>query len=115
VPVIPNSVTYTEGFGEQQTKTQSLGGGAVQTVWIDNAESKFSTLKFSIFPTVDNVALARSWKAGGNNNAASLSGQTDQSIYFTRSFNHLSINNNYEVTLGADGKIDCECASDAAV
>jgi hypothetical protein len=115
VLIIPNSATYTEGFGEQQVKTQSGGGGTIRNVFIDNAESKFSTFKFSLFPTSDNIALARSWKSSGNTNAVSMTGQNENGAYFTRSFQHAALTNNYEVGLSADGKLDLEWASDASV
>lgn len=115
VYIVPNSATYIEGFGEQQVKTQSAGGGSIQNVFIDNAESKFSTFKFSLHPTSDNIALARSWKANGNANAVSMTGQNENGVYFTRSFQHAALTNNFEVGLGADKTIDLEWASDAAV
>ena len=113
--IVPNSAAYTEGFGEQQVKTQSAGGGSIQSVYVDNAETKFSTFKFSLFPTSDNIAAARSWKANGNSNAVSMTGQNENGIYFTRSFQHSALVSNFEVGLGADKTLDLEWASDAVV
>ena len=115
VYIVPNSLSYTEGFGEQMVKTQSAGGGAIQTVYMDNAESKFSTLKFSLYSTAENLAAARTWKANGNSNAISVTGQSDQGTYLTRSFQYAALTNNYEANLGADKTIELEFASNSAV
>jgi hypothetical protein len=115
VPIVPNSFSYTEGFGEQNVKTQSLGGGSIQTVYVDNAETKFSTIKFTMFPTNDNVTALLSWKRNGNANAISAAGQQDGGVYMTRSFQYAAFTSDYEVKMGADQVIEVEFKSAAAV
>lgn len=108
-PVVPNSVTYTEGLGEQNVRSQSAGGGSVQMVYSDNAESKFSTVKFQMFPTPENINLIRTWKTNGNANAITITAPG-----FSRSISEAALINNYEVNLGADTQIDLEFAGRGA-
>ena len=48
VAIVPNSFSFTEGFGEQDIKVQSAGGGSVQTVLSSNVETNMSMVKFSL-------------------------------------------------------------------
>ena len=109
--IVPNSAVYTEGFGEQTTRTQSAGGGVVETVYSDNVETKMSKLTFSMYPTTDNIELIREWKVNRNANAASITAEN----FNGRTINSASVNNNYDVALGADTQIDLELMGDPAV
>lgn len=110
VPIIPNTFSFTEGFGEQELKVQSSGGGSVQTVLSNNVETNMSMVKFSIHNTAELIDLARSWKVNANKNAITVTGEG-----LTRAFNNAAVTNDYEVNLGADTTIDIEFKSDAAV
>jgi len=109
--IVPNSFSYTEGFGEQALRTQSAGGAQVTNVYSDNAETKMSSVKFQMFNTAENISNIRTWKANLNQNAISA---TDEDG-FTRFFNSAALVNDYEVNLGADTTIDLEFMTDAAV
>lgn len=110
-PVVPNSVTYDEGLGEQSVTAQSAGGNSVQSVYAQNVETNLSTLKFSLKNTPENIEAAREWKVLKNANAATLTGDGG----FSRAFNNMAVTNNYEVNLGADTTIDIEMMGDPAV
>lgn len=110
VPIVPNSLTYTEGLGEQTVRVQSAGGGSVQSVLSNNVETNLSMVKFEMFPTAENIALILSWKVNGNQNVVSVTGAG-----LTRSFTNATLTNNYEVALGSDTKIPLEFLTDAAV
>lgn len=111
LPIIPNSVTYTEGFGEQEIKVQSAGGGSIQTVLSTNVETNCSMFKCSIHNTADNIELARTYKTNENNNAITITGDTG----FSRAFNNAALISDYEVGLGSDSNIELEFKSDPAV
>lgn len=102
--IIPGSFTYTEGLGEQNMKIQSAGGGVTGTVFSDNVETHFSTIKFKMFSTAANVAAARDWKSNGISNAISFVAADG----FTRNASNAAILNDYEVGLSPDGEIDME-------
>lgn len=108
--VVPNSVKYREGTGEQTVTTQAAGN-TIQTVFADNAETKMSFLGFSLTNTPENIALVRGWKNLTNANAATLSGEGG----FSRAFNNMAVTNDYDVNLGSDTTIDIEMMGDPAV
>ena len=67
--VVPNSIKYTEGFGEYKVRSQSGGGGTTETVFSEDAETKISGFTLDLYPTADNVRIARQIKANRNQNA----------------------------------------------
>lgn len=113
----PNTLAFTEGFGEQIVRAASAGGAQAVQVLADNIEDNFSEVKFSLDPFPENIANARVWKAQPGQNVISVTGTiTDgtTTTTFSRSFQKASITNNYEVPLGADTQIDLEWKSDPA-
>ncbi|KKK96854.1 hypothetical protein LCGC14_2658590, partial [marine sediment metagenome] len=82
--IVPNSAAYTEGIGEQTTRSQSAGGGSTESVFFDNAETKLSMVKFELFVTAENIELARTFKTNQNRNVITLAGNGG----FTRTFNN---------------------------
>ena len=105
--ITPNSLAFTEGFGEQEILVQSAGGGVLDQVFADDIESNYGMVKFSVRATVDNIKLARQWKSNKNANAVTVTATTvDGSI--TRTFTNCAIVNDYEVALQADGVLELE-------
>jgi hypothetical protein len=115
INIVPNSCSFTEGYGEQSMRVQSAGGGVVSQVYSNNVEARLSSLKFKLYATADNIALALSWKQNLNNNAISLTGQTSTNTYISRVFNNAAILNDYEVNAQTDGNLDIEFKSDQAI
>lgn len=106
--IVPNSFSFTEGFGEQTVRAQSAGGGSVAQVYSDNAEMKFSTVKFSMFNINLNIERIREWKANRNENVIEV---IDSTSNFARTFKAAALTSDYEVSLSADGTIDLEWKS----
>jgi hypothetical protein len=104
--IVPNSLTYTEGLGTQEMRAQSAGGGTIVPVTSINLESRFSTIKFNLYSTTENLALARSFKSQGFDNAISFADGE-----FTRYANNAGITNDYEAKLSENGTIDLEWKS----
>lgn len=111
VSIIPNSFSYTEGFGESTQRAASTGGGRVTTVFTEDVSTKISNPKFKLYNTKENLELARSWKTNKNENVITANDDDE----FTRSFSGAALTNNYEPTLSSDGEIDLEFMSDPAV
>jgi len=103
IAIIPNSLEYIEGLGEQSFKVQSAGGGALEPVYSDNAETKISTVKFKLYADVENIGYARLWKTNGADNAISFSQDS-----FSRTISNAAFTGNYTVQTRADGEIDLE-------
>ena len=117
IAIKPNSVSFTEGFGEQILRAASAGGKSVVQVLADNVEDNFSDFKVSLDNTIENIELARVWKSQPGINGIICTGTvTDgtSTANFRRVFNKASLVNNYEVPLGADVSLDLEFKSDPA-
>lgn len=113
VAIVPNSLAFTEGFGEQETIVQSAGGGVLEQVYSNNVETNLSMVKFSLRSTVDNIELARSWKNNRNENVVAITAQVSDGT-LTRTFNNAAVVNDFEVNLSADGVIEIEFKADKA-
>lgn len=110
--IVPGSLEFTEGQGEQQVRTQSGGGGTVQLVYSDNAETKISDVKFKIFSTVANIGLARSWKLNGSNNVISATHPTED---ISRTFPNASLVNQYTIQANPEGVLELEFKTAQAI
>lgn len=110
VPVVPNSVKFTEGKGEQMQRVQSAGGGQVEVVYSDDVESHLSKVTMSLINTADNIDLVRQWKSNSNNNAITITGEG-----LNRSFAQAALTSDYDVELGSDSVIEIEFTALPAV
>ncbi len=115
VVIVPNSVMYDEGLGEQKVRAGSVGGGSVVQVVTEDVESNFSKVKFDMFPDPDSIKLARQWKANRNRNVVTVTGTNAEGKTLRRTFNQAIITNKYEVNLGADTTFTLEFQSQPAV
>lgn len=108
--IIPNSFMYTEGFGEQNIKTLSGGGGTVSVVYVDDVTTHFSDVKFEVLATDQSIPdKLRVLKANSNQNTISATTGS-----FSRVFQNAILTSNYEVNLGADKTIAIEFKSSPA-
>jgi len=114
VAIIPNTLVFNEGLGEQNMRATSSGGNEVEQVYSDNVEMRSGKVKFEIAPTIENIALARAWKLNRNQNLVQVSGRTADGT-LTRTFSQAGLLNDYEVPLGADTNIALEFTSRPAV
>jgi hypothetical protein len=114
VAIVPNSLSYTEGLGEQDVAAASLGGGATEQVYSENVESACSKLMFALPTTPENIQGARAWKTNRNRNVFQIAGDTGEGEV-TRTFQQASLTGDYEVNVGVDGQIDIEIKSQAAI
>ena len=115
VAVVPNSVKYTEGAGEQTMRAASTGGGGVQQVFSRNVETDFSKVMFEVFNDIETIEDLRGWKKNSNQNVVVVTGKTPDGKTLRRTFNQAAMLNDYEVGLGSDTTIPVEFSSNAAV
>lgn len=111
LPIMPNSVIYTEGFGEQTVRVQSSGGGSVQQVVSTNLETALSSFKCTVLNTVANINFIRQIKSTG---APHVVTWFDSGVGFTRTMEQAVLVNDYEVNLSSDGNIALEFKGTAA-
>ena len=110
VMVVPNSVKFIEGLGEQKVEPQSAGGTSIQAVYAEDVSTRVSSFSFELANTEAHIALCRQWKLNGNNNVILATGDT-----FTRTFTNMAFTSNYDVPLGADTNISVEFMGNPAV
>ena len=114
IGVIPNSVKFTEGLGEQVVRAVSIGGGKVEQVYAKNLETNFSRFMFSMPATPETVRLARQWKTNSNQNVVQLAGSTPEGTV-TRTFTGAALTKDYEVPIGTEENIEIEFMANAAI
>jgi len=115
VAIVPNSVAFTEGKGEQNMRAASAGGGSVEQIYSNNVETNFSMVKFSLHNTIQKIEDARDWKSNRNQNSVTITGKTPDGKTITRTFNQAAILNDYEINLGSDTDFEIEFKSSPAV
>ena len=62
-PVVPNTLTFTEGQGEQEMKAASVGGGKTITVYAHDVETNFSTVSVELYTTIQTIEDTKAVKA----------------------------------------------------
>ena len=110
----PNTIKFTEGFGEQTVRTMAVGGGEVELLFANNQETSFSKLMFEMPSTIDNIALARKWKAKGDTIVAQVTGRTTEGN-FTRTIRKSAMVNDHEVDISTEVNIPVEIHGARAV
>lgn len=115
IAIKPNSVSYTEGFGEMQVRVQSAGGGATQSVYAQDVSTRLSMIKFAMESTETNIGLVRTWKSNSSQGILNTILIVDRATGFTRSFQSAVIENEPEIALGVDSEISLEWKGDPAV
>lgn len=107
ISVVPNSVSFTEGFGEQNVLVQSAGNGVLEQVFSNDVETNVGMVKFSMRSTPRNIEIARQWKANRNQNVVAVTATLPDG-QLTRTFTGAVLTSDYEVNLSADGEIEIE-------
>ena len=110
--IVPNTLKFTEGFGEFKQRGSSVGAGQTEVVFSENAEEKMSKVMFELYPTAENIKSAREWKSNLNDNVVELAG--DSGDNFSKSVTSAAVVNDYEVAIGADTTIPIEFVGDPA-
>lgn len=112
--IIPNSLKYTEGKGEQTIRAASAGGGEVEQIYANNVESNFSMVSFDMPATVENIGRALDWKVNRNLNVVTIAGSTPEGTV-TRTFTQAAILNDYEVPLGSETNVTIDFKANPAI
>lgn len=115
VGIVPNSLSFNEGLGEQRVLAVSEGNGQVSQVFSNDLESAFGMVRFSLRSTAPNIAKIRQWKANGNTNVVIVAGQDREGNDFIRTFTQAAIVTNYDVNIGTEGTIDVEFQANSPV
>lgn len=102
IAIVPNSLSFKEGIGDKNVRSQSAGGNSVDPVITENAETKIGMCKFKLYNTAVSLALATDWT---NRFGSSIR------IYeqdFNISFRDMVVTTEPERLIGADGDLEIE-------
>lgn len=61
IVIVPNSLAFKKGYGDNTVKIQSAGGGSVVAAVSEDASTKKSMVKFKILSTSENFDLLEYW------------------------------------------------------
>jgi hypothetical protein len=113
IGIVPNTFKFTYGAGETNVRAASTGGGNAQSVHSQNAETMFSKVMFSLYPTAENFIRIKNWKTGIANHTLEAM-QRDAGVRgdFAEAFKGLSMTNDPDIVAAADGVIEIEMAGD---
>lgn len=114
IGIVPNSLVFTEGLGEQSVRAVSVGEGKTETVYAQNLETNMSMVKFEVYTTPESVKLARQWKTNGNQNLVQIAGRTAEGNV-ERTFTGAALIGNYEVGIGTETTIEIEFHANQAI
>lgn len=104
--IVPNSLMFTEGFGEQDVKVQSSGGGQVQPIVTLDVTTSLSRVAMQVVNTAANIQQLRQIKSDSANfHVVSF---FDNTVGFIRTVQQAILTSDYEVGLGADTPISIE-------
>ena len=107
VAIIPNSLKFTEGLGEQTMRAASVGGGRTEQVYSQNVEENFGKIMFDLHATPENIKTARSWKVNLNKNVVQIAGKTSEGD-LNRTYTQAAVLNDYEIEVGPEGTLSIE-------
>ena len=114
IPVMPDSVSFTEGLGEQTMRAASVGGGEVEAIYSNDLSTAFSTVSADIPSVIELIELAKTWKSLQNNNVVQIIGKNADGT-ITRTFSRAALTADYEINLGPDSVISIEFRALTAV
>lgn len=113
IAIVPNSLTYKRGKGDLSVRPQSAGGNSVTNVITENAETKMSMVKFSLYLTDTNRSYIEQWQeayfTGGNTIRFS-----DRASSQPLAFSNMNVITDPEYSVGADGSVEVEFMGDPA-
>lgn len=112
--IVPNSLVFTEGQGEQSIKAASLGGGSVEQIFSHNIETNFSMVKAELYATKDAIEDTKLVKSNLNNNVVQIVGSTPEGS-ITRTFTQAALLTDPEKALGTDTTIPLEFKANPAI
>lgn len=110
IGIVPNTLKFNLGRGEQTQLVVSDGEGQVSLVFSDNVESKIAMVSFDMRTTLDNIELVDEAKLRGNDNTVQLILKGSETTR-TYTFRGAAITSQVEYGVGSDTVIPIEVAS----
>ena len=101
IEIKPNSLSYISGKGEAKTRVASGGGARVSIYSTQDVTTMFSTIKFIMFTTDENIDLVETWKDRFDSNTVSF---TEKGVNKTQ--NNALIMNDPDFAIGVEGEVE---------
>lgn len=114
ISIVPNSLTVVQGLGETKVRAASAGGNSIETVHTSDAESKISSVKFDVYNTPEVLSKIPAWKNAIGSNTVQVVGNLPNGAAFSVAMANVSLTNDPEMELSADGKTSLEFMGDPA-
>ena len=114
IPVVPNSVKVKLGTGETNVRAASSGGGAIESVHTSDAESKISGAYFDIYNTPEMLRKISVWKTDIGALTVQVVGTVPGGATFSVAMANVSLTNDPDIELSADGVTSLEFMGDPA-
>ena len=115
IGIVPNTLEFDEGLGEQKILPVSTGGGKVEQVYANDLQSNFSEVKFQMRTTVANVNAVKGWKENANRNVINIAAEDADGKDLTRVFTQATVADNYKVQIQTEGVIDVSFQANAPI
>ena len=112
ISIVPNSCVVVGGFGETNVRAASAGGNEIESVHTSNAESKIGGVNFDVYNTAEYLKKIPSWKDAIGSNTVQVIGNLADGSSFSQSFRNVSLVNDPEEALSADGVTSLEWKGD---
>ena len=103
ITISAGSSNFKRGKGDRTFRVGSVGGGATESVFTENGDTKKGMIKFSVFPTKAMIDKIESWQDEDNNNTVQI---IDNNNNFDKTCQHAGILEDPDVALGADTLIE---------
>ena len=110
--IVPNSFKYDGGEGEINVRTASSGGGSVESVHSQNAESQIGKCSFDVFLKAGTDSKIATLKGNVGSNSIEAIQRSAAGDSQTLSFNNMSLVNAVEREASADGVTSLEFEGD---
>jgi len=114
ISIVPNSVTVKLGAGETNVRAASSGGGAIESVHTSDAESKIAGVNFDIYNTPEMLRKISGWKNAIGALTVQVVGTVPGGATFSVAMANVSLTNDPDIELSADGVTSLEFMGDPA-
>lgn len=103
VAILPNSLVIKTGKGNKMVRPQSAGGDSVSNVITEDAETKKSMVKFSMYNTKTATDLLADWQSSTDGVSIQVS---ERKSSYQANFRRMHVIEDPEIALSADGNLE---------
>lgn len=106
IAIEANTFVFNEGAGTMNGRTQSAGGGAIETVFTEDVTTKRSVIRFGLLATPQNFEKVTRWQERSRGRTGLVIRASEGN--FTRAWRDARVINDPDRSTGPDGKVEIE-------